>query len=294
MGSRRCADLLTGDPVGVLPAAHVPGHLCKCRGKRCLRSGVSAFNCRSICTLTVRAGYASRALRPLGTNGALGTASAGTASTVSRSDHVHALPALTSCTGILTVAKGGTEATTAAEARANLGITPANIGAATSDHNHENEQLRPAAIEIVGNNGIAYIDFHHGSDGDGTEDYTTRLFEADTGALKINVNGVSGNFDIFSEYNKPYGTYTGTGSTTSRSIAVVNHTAHLANLLVITTDNGYIVLVGVWGAVAFLTTNGDVVAFSSSKLNFQGGTLKMAGTDSAFNESGRTYYYYFL
>ena len=39
---------------------------------------------------------------------ALGTSSAGSATAVSRSDHVHALPALTSCTGTLTVAKGGT------------------------------------------------------------------------------------------------------------------------------------------------------------------------------------------
>lgn len=39
---------------------------------------------------------------------ALGTSSAGSATTVSRSDHVHALPALTSCTGTLSVAKGGT------------------------------------------------------------------------------------------------------------------------------------------------------------------------------------------
>ena len=51
---------------------------------------------------------------------ALGTSSAGSASTVSRSDHVHALPALTSCTGTLTVAKGGTGATTASKARTNL------------------------------------------------------------------------------------------------------------------------------------------------------------------------------
>ena len=34
------------------------------------------------------------------------------------------------------VDKGGTGATTAADARTNLGITPANIGAATSDHTH--------------------------------------------------------------------------------------------------------------------------------------------------------------
>ena len=54
---------------------------------------------------------------------ALGTSAAGSATTVSRSDHVHALPALTSCTGTLTVAKGGTGATTAAAALTNLGIT---------------------------------------------------------------------------------------------------------------------------------------------------------------------------
>lgn len=58
---------------------------------------------------------------------ALGTSSAGSATTVSRSDHVHALPALTSCTGTLTVAKGGTGATTAANARTNLGLGDAAV-----------------------------------------------------------------------------------------------------------------------------------------------------------------------
>ena len=51
---------------------------------------------------------------------ALGTSSPGTASTVSRSDHVHALPALTSCTGTLSIEKGGTGATTNVAACTNL------------------------------------------------------------------------------------------------------------------------------------------------------------------------------
>lgn len=53
----------------------------------------------------------------------LGVSSAGTATTVSRSDHVHALPSLTSCTGTLTIEKGGTGSASKTGARENLGIT---------------------------------------------------------------------------------------------------------------------------------------------------------------------------
>ena len=58
---------------------------------------------------------------------ALGTSSAGSASTVSRSDHVHALPALTSCTGTLTVAKGGTGSNNGATGLKNLFAAGATI-----------------------------------------------------------------------------------------------------------------------------------------------------------------------
>ena len=54
---------------------------------------------------------------------------------------------LTSKTAV-TVAQGGTGATTAADARTNLGITPANIGAATSSHNHDITTLTNYAARV--------------------------------------------------------------------------------------------------------------------------------------------------
>ena len=48
------------------------------------------------------------------------------------------------------VANGGTGATTAAAARTNLGITPANIGAATSGHNHDSTYVNVSGDTMTG------------------------------------------------------------------------------------------------------------------------------------------------
>lgn len=52
--------------------------------------------------------------------------SAGSASDVSRSDHVHPFPALDNCSGYLSIAKGGTGAASASGARMNLGFYSGN------------------------------------------------------------------------------------------------------------------------------------------------------------------------
>ena len=75
--------------------------------------------------------------------------------------HNHAASNITSGTlsidrlPTITVAKGGTGATTAAQARTNLGITPANIGAAASSHNHSAANITSGTLAVArGGTGI--------------------------------------------------------------------------------------------------------------------------------------------
>lgn len=50
---------------------------------------------------------------------------------------------------IVPVANGGTGATTAANARTNLGVTPANIGAAAASHNHSAANITSGTLPVA-------------------------------------------------------------------------------------------------------------------------------------------------
>ena len=59
----------------------------------------------------------------------------------------------------VSVAKGGTGATTAAQARTNLGITAANIGAAASSHNHSAANITSGTLAVArGGTGVTSDD----------------------------------------------------------------------------------------------------------------------------------------
>ena len=81
------------------------------------------------------------------------------------------------------------------------GVTAAQTGAATADHNHSGQSISPAAIELfpgasAGNGG--YIDFHYNNS---SADYTSRLIEVPSGVVKYNNYGLISTANITAIYN---------------------------------------------------------------------------------------------
>ena len=188
---------------------------------------------------------------------------------------------------------GGTGKALSAQQGVILSNLIQQLTSSLEDHDHKQDILYPHSVELtpssedLGHGG--YLDFHYEN---ANVDYTTRMIEYGPGDVALLVRD-GGTYRLLTEYNKPAGSYTGNGSTGSRSISVGGRTNN-AGLLVITSDTGYIVLVGIWGAVAFLATEGSCKGFYSSALNFQNGVLKIASDAAAVNTNGKTYYYYVL
>lgn len=81
------------------------------------------------------------------------------------------------------------------------GVTAAQAGAATADHDHSGQSISPAAIELfpgasAGNGG--YIDFHYNNS---PADYTSRLIEVPSGVVKYNNYGLISTANITAIYN---------------------------------------------------------------------------------------------
>ena len=64
-------------------------------------------------------------------------------------DTIHFETSADMIVGSVAIANGGTGATTAANARTNLGITPANIGAAASSHSHDASNITSGTLSIA-------------------------------------------------------------------------------------------------------------------------------------------------
>lgn len=108
------------------------------------------------------------------------------------------------------------------------------------------------------------------------------------GALKVRERfngGDQQDYFVFGEHNKPTGSYTGNGSTTSRNVDI----GGLGDMLSITSDIG-MALVSNRGAICMDRQTGVVSGLKSWEINYKEGELTIA-TNSDFVNGSRTYWY---
>lgn len=107
--------------------------------------------------------------------------------------------------------------------------------------------------------------------------------------LQKMVDGTATYYSIFGEHNKPDGSYTGNGSSTSRTI----DTGGSGNVLLICGGGtGYMALVTPAGCIFKKGTT--LSGASTGVATFEDGVLTIKSTDACLNTSSKTYTYYVL
>lgn len=104
----------------------------------------------------------------------------------------------------------------------------------------------------------------------------------------VDANGTLKWFELFGNHNKPYGSYSGNNSTTSRTISV----GGLGENLVITSDKGT-AWVSSRGAICMDRQTGEVSGLKSWEVYYKDRVLTIA-TNSAFVNASQSYWYQVL
>lgn len=101
---------------------------------------------------------------------------------------------------------------------------------------------------------------------------------------RTNKNGTSTYYTIFGEQNKPYGSYIGNGSATSRTI----NTGGVGNELMVWSANGCAIVTRI-GAITL--SGGTIKGLTYGEAHYMDGVLTLATTNNILNANGTATYY---
>lgn len=167
--------------------------------------------------------------------------------------------------------------------------TASEVGAAPENHDHSNQLIAPAAIDLRPGTGAGhggYVDFNYNNS---AQDYTTRLIEHNAGHLYMNIAGSSDNYPVHTAINKPNGSYTGSGSATSRDIV----THGIGTCVVVWNQYGIAIVTGN-GAIVCDAASGSVTFLDASKAKCVSGTIKLSTDNNCLNANGVEHWYQVL
>lgn len=106
------------------------------------------------------------------------------------------------------------------------------------------------------------------------------------------IDGVAKSYILHGAHSKPNGSYTGNGSSTTRTINI-GGISHQGNVLAISM-NGYWGFAFYNGGFFYNTNDAKVYVLASSQVKFQNGVLTLATNNGNVNNSGSIYYYQVL